>query len=269
MRLLLALSLFFGLCGFSFAQATDAEKLLGNWEITALLDEGALVPEEVLRMRMVQDLRLTFSGQSIDFHVPGTLQPKTLLFVIDEKANPRTIDLGGTEKIGGKGIYMLSGDTLMICIGEAGVNQRPTEFSAKKNSPQLLMTLKRLPQTTPPPQQPPTPPAPLNDESARKLLIGTWGHQDEDWVTLFTLNADGTFSSNRNYKDKFGKLFHEDVRSSGTWKLENAVVICAITASTDKHLVNQIFSYRIQSISAKELFAIDQFGKWRREWKAP
>jgi uncharacterized protein (TIGR03067 family) len=258
--------------GYSSLYGSDADQLQGTWQITALLDEGALVPEEAVRTRFVQDLRFTFSGQTISFIVPGTLQTRTVLFLNDEKANPKTLDLGGAEKVGSRGIYMLSGDTLMVCIGEAGVNQRPTDFSANKNSPQMLMTLKRVPKAATPQPQPqpaPPPPTPPNDETIRKFLVGTWGHQDEDWVVLFTLNADGTYSSTRTYKDKFGKIFHENVRSSGTWNLENGVVVCKITASTDKNQMNQIFSYRIQSISATEVLAIDQFGKWRREWKAP
>lgn len=272
MRSFLPLAFLFTLVGFSSLYGSDADQLQGTWQITALLDEGIMVPEEVVRTRFVQDLRLTFSGQSISFLVPGTLQTRTILFLNDEKANPKTLDLGGADKVGSRGIYMLSGDTLMVCIGEAGVNQRPADFSANKNSPQMLMTLKRLAKTAAPQPQPqpaPAPPTPPTDETIRKFLTGTWGHQDEDWVVLFTLNADGTFSSTRTYKDKFGKIFHENVRSSGTWNLENGVVVCKITASTDKNMMNQIFSYRIQSISATELLAIDQAGKWRREWKAP
>jgi hypothetical protein len=110
-------------------------------------------------------------------------------------------------------------------------------------------------------------PAQLKDEDLRKALLGTWGHQSEDWITLFTLNADGTFSSTRNFKKKFGKIFHEDVRSSGTWKVDHGVVISMITASTNPDMRNQIFSYRIRSISPTELLAADQFGNLRREWK--
>ncbi len=284
MRLLLALCLLPVFSLITQAAAGDLEQLQGTWQITALLDDGVLVPEEVVRTRYISDLRLTFSAQSVSFLVPNTLQPRTIVFVLDEKANPKTIDLGGAEKVGGKGIYLLQGDTLMVCLAEAGVEKRPAEFSAPKSSPQLLMTFKRvlanLPATTPatpqaqpqPQPQPvvlPAPVAPPTDDIIRKLLIGTWGHQDEDWVVLFTLNADGTFSSNRSYKDKFGKMFHESVRSSGKWNLENGVVVCTITASTDKHQMNQIFSYRITSISATELTAVDQFGKWRKEWKTP
>lgn len=278
MRYLLALCLLPCLNLFAQAATSDLDQLQGTWQITALLDDGVLVPEEVVRGRYITDLRVTFSAQSVSFIVPNTLQPRTILFVLDEKANPKTIDLGGAEKVGGKGIYLLQGDTLMVCLAEAGVEKRPAEFSAPKASPQLLMTFKRVPanppattQTKPQPQPVvlPAPPVPPTDDIIRKLLIGTWGHQDEDWVVLFTLNADGTFSSNRSYKDKFGKLFHESVRSSGKWNLENGVVVCTITASTDKHMMNQIFSYRITSISATELTAVDQFGKWRKEWKTP
>jgi uncharacterized protein (TIGR03067 family) len=272
MRSLLTLVVLIVVSSYSSLFASDTDQLQGTWQITALLDEGVLVPEEIVRTRFVQDLRLTFSGQTISFVVPGSLQTRTILFLNDDKANPKTLDLGGAEKVGSRGIYMLAGDTLMVCIGEAGANQRPTEFTANKNSPQLLMTLKRVAKAAPPQplaQPTPQPPTPPSDDTIRKLLVGTWGHQDEDWVVLFTLNADGTYSSTRTYKDKFGKIFHENVRSSGTWNLEEGVVVCKITASTDKNMMNQIFSYRIQSISNTELLAIDQFGKWRREWKTP
>jgi uncharacterized protein (TIGR03067 family) len=282
MRYLLALCLLPCLSLLAQAAPSDLDQLQGTWQITALLDDGMLVPEEVVRTRYIADLRVTFSAQSVSFLVPYTFQPRTILFVLDEKANPKTIDLGGAEKVGGKGIYLLQGDTLMVCLAEAGVEKRPAEFSAPKASPQLLMTFKRvqanppattqvLPQPQPQPQPVaiPAPVAPPTDDIMRKMLIATWGHQDEDWIVMFTLNADGTFSSERRYKDKFGKLFHETIRSSGTWKLENGVVVCTTTVSTDKHLVNQIFSYRITSITATELTAVDQFGKWRKEWKAP
>lgn len=280
MRLLLALCLLPCLSLISLAAPSDLDQLQGTWQITAMLDDGMLVPEEVVRTRYISDLRITFSAQSLSFLVPNSFQPRTILFVLDEKANPKTIDLGGAEKVGGKGIYLLQGDTLMVCLAEAGVEKRPAEFSAPKASPQLLMTLKRVqatpqitttaqPQPQPQPIVVPAPVAPPTDEIMRKMLVATWGHQDEDWVVLFTFNVDGTFSSQRTYKDKFGKLFHEAVRSSGKWKLENGVVICTIAASTDKQLVNQIFSYRITSITATELTAVDQFGKWRKEWKTP
>lgn len=272
-RFLLSAILVLGVAGPNFAQQSDTDKLQGTWELTALLEDGAVVPDDLVRTRYAQYARFTISGQSINFWAPGTLQKRSILFVIDEKVSPKAIDLGGAVKVSGKGIYVLAGDVLMICIGEPEAKQRPTEFSAKKDSPYLLMTLQRVKasevKANP---QPPTvvaPVAPVKENELRKALLGTWGHQDDDWVTMFTLNTDGTFSSSRSFKKKFGRLFHEDVRSSGTWKLQEGVVICNITASTDNEVRNQIFSYRIRSISATELIAIDQFGKLRREWKVP
>jgi uncharacterized protein (TIGR03067 family) len=280
-RFLLSATAVVGLAGLGFGQASDADKLQGTWEITALVDDGALVPEDVVRSRFAQDGRFTITGQSISLTSPDTLQTRAILFVIDEKASPRTIDLAGTEKTGGKGIYLLSDDVIMICLSEPGTKERPTEFSAKKGSPYMLVTLKRVkaaanrpaPPAAPEPTKAapatrPVAPAKASDDDLRKSLIGTWGHQSDEWVTLFTVNADGTFSSTRDYKKKFGKLFHEDVRSSGTWKLQDGVVLCTITASTDRDLRNQVFSYRIRSISATELIVVDQFGNLRREWRS-
>ncbi|MCE9534282.1 MAG: hypothetical protein K8T89_24650, partial [Planctomycetes bacterium] len=145
----------------------------------------------------------------------------------------------------------------------------PTDFTARKGEPQILLTLKRVKATdkNSDPQPKEMPPVATRDEELRKTLPGTWGHKNEDWLTMFTLNSDGTFSSRRSYTKKFGKLFNEDVTSSGNWKLAEGVVICTVTASTDKDSRNQVFSYRIRSITATELIAVDQFGQLRREWK--
>jgi uncharacterized protein (TIGR03067 family) len=268
-RFLLSATIVLGFAGAGFAQQ-DADKLQGTWEITALVDDGQVVSEELLKTRYAQNARFTVKGQSINFLAPGTLQTRTILFVLDDKASPKTIDLPGAEKTGGKGIYLLADDVLMMCLAEPEAKQRPTEFSAKKGSPYLLMTLKRVKTTDEPEATQPkeATPAPIKDDDMRKVLIGTWGHQDDDWIRMFTLNGDGTFSSTGSFKKKLGKLFHPDVRSSGTWKLQDGIVICTVTASTDRDLRNQVFSYRVRSISANDLVAVDQFGNLRREWRA-
>lgn len=198
------------------------------------------------------------------------MQNRTLLFLLDQKSSPKTLDLAGTEKTSGKGIYLLAGDVLMLCLGEPGVKNRPADFSAKKGEPYLLMTLNRLktaPATAKIPALVPPTPAKMDDARLRKELVATWGHQDDTWVVLFTLNDDGTFSSTRTYKKSFGKLFNPNVRSSGTWKLDDGVLLCRITASTNKELSNQIFSYRIRSVSATELLLVDQVGNLHREFR--
>ena len=283
-RLPLCLGFVLTFASLGYGQRTDVETLQGTWEITALIDDGALVPEDLLKERYARDARFTVSGQSISFSKPGSLVKRTLLFVTDEKASPKTFDLAGAEKTDGKGIYVLSGDVMMLCLADADSKQRPGEFSAKRGEPHLLFTLKRVKATdkiptSPEPKANVPAPAPKetaelkpaeskSDEAIRKDLLGTWGHQSDDWLTMFTLNADGTFSSKKSYKKRLGKFFNEDVTSSGTWKLEDGVTLCKITASTDRELRNQIFSYRIRTITPTELIAVDQFGGLRREWKS-
>lgn len=270
-RLLLLLSVGL-LIAPNLTRAGDIEKLQGTWEITALVDDGTVVPQNIIRSRFAQDGRFTISGQSLRFLTPSTLQQRAVLFTIDEKASPKTLDLAGSEKTGGQGVYLLADDVLIICIGEPGTKVRPIEFAAPKGSPNLLMTLSRVkvvPGKAPPEKKAePAVPRAMTDDELKKALIGTWGHQNDDYVMLVTLNTDGTFSSSREYKRRFGRLFNDNVRSSGTWKLQDGVVVATITASTDKDLRNQVFSYRFRSISATDLVAVDQFGNLHREWKA-
>lgn len=265
-RFLLSIMVVLCFAGPSFVQQSDGSRLQGTWEITSVVDEGVLVPDDLVRARYAQDGRFTIKGQTITFLTPGTHQQRTILCVLDDKVSPKTIDLGGAERTNGKGIYLLADDVLMLCIAEPGVRRRPTEFSARKGEPQLLMTLKRVkPAAVAQPRL--ETPAQIKDDELRKALLGTWGHQDDEWVRLFTLNADGTFGSTRTYKKKFGKLFHENMRSSGTWTLKDGVVFCTVTNSTDSDQINQVFSYRIRAITATDLLAVDQFGNLRREWK--
>jgi hypothetical protein len=64
-------------------------------------------------------------------------------------------------------------------------------------------------------------------------------------------------------------MFHQDVRSSGTWKVLDGVVIVNITTSTDKERRGQVGSFRVRSINGSELVAVDHNGQVRQEWKAP
>lgn len=255
------------------------ESLDGNWQITALIEDGTQASEDQIRLRYANNRMFTIKGQTLSFYMPGSLESRAILFILDNSKTPRTIDLIGAEKTGGKGIYSLTGDTLVLCIGEPGINVRPPEFSATKGSPYLLMMLKKLPPQPalipPAPNAPPVfleaqkPPIVSNDEQIRALFVGTWGHQDEDYAHTYTFNRDGTFSSLRSYKHQFGKIFHEDVRSSGNWKIDQGVILSTITTSSDKKNVNQVYSYRIRTISQSEVISVDQFGKLRREWRLP
>lgn len=246
----------------------------GTWDITALIDDGQVFPVDLIKNTLAKDARLVISGQKISLVKPASGQPKELLFVTDPKANPATIDIGGAEATGGKGIYVLAGNTLMVCLSGPGITARPTDFSSREGSHNLLMTLQRvtppaaIPQTQPAAVTPPTPAGgKLTDETIRKLLVGTWGSQDRDKVDYGTFNADGTFSSTRTWKRSVRTLFDEDVRSSGTWKLENGSLVVTVTASTDRDLRGQVYTYRVNSISETDFIFLDQQGNVRREWR--
>lgn len=242
----------------------------GVWEITALIDDGELVPDATIRATLVKDARLNFSGQGITFLRPLTGETKTILYVTNTAASPATIDLGGTEKVGGKGIYVQTGDSMMVCLAGPGLLDRPTDFSSRKGTHSALVTLKRVTGGSPPAVAPLLA-APIKgkvtDTDVRKQLVGTWGHQNDKEILYVTYNADGTFSRTVSWKSAFKKAFSEDERTSGTWKLEEGSIVMAVTAATDRRDQGQVFTYRINSISSTDLILIDQAGQVHREWR--
>jgi hypothetical protein len=133
----------------------------------------------------------------------------------------------------------------------------------------LLVTLKRTSSGTPSfPNQPQTPPS-YQDEQLRRMLVGTWGHQDNEAIHYITLGGDGSMRATMQWKDQFKQMFHQDVRSSGTWSVKDGAVIVNITQSSDKERTGQIGSFRVRSINGSELVAVDYNGQVRQEWKAP
>jgi hypothetical protein len=100
------------------------------------------------------------------------------------------------------------------------------------------------------------------------MLVGTWGHQDADSIHYITLNPDGSSSATMTWKDSFKQMFHKDVRSSGSWKVQDGVIVVSIATSTDKERRGQIGSFRVRSITSSELVAVDHNGQVRQEWKA-
>ena len=98
------------------------------------------------------------------------------------------------------------------------------------------------------------------------MLVGTWGHQDAESIHYMTLN-DGTVNATMTWKDQFKQLFHQDVRSSGTWQVQDGVVTITINTSTDNERRGQTGSFRVRSITGSELVAVDYNGEVRQEWK--
>jgi len=256
--------------------ADDVRPLQGKWKVVAVFEDGQSLPERDIATQMFANGTISIDGPVISFLTLGSFEPKKLAFTVDAKAEPKSLDLVGVSKIGSKGIYLAAGDSLMICLPGAKENSRPRDFGAGKGTGQVLMVFKRstgkeptvtTASTDPVRPVPQLPQAPKAPDDMRKALIGTWGHQTEDAITYYTLNNDGTFSTIIEWKKAIKRTFNDDVRSSGTWKLENGVIVASVSASTDSQVRNQIYSWRITNLGANDLIAIDGQGRLRHEWR--
>jgi len=259
------------------AAPDDLKAFQGTWKVVAIFEHGEALSEEKIATSFVADGKITVDGPVISLLPPGQFEPKQIAFTIDPTTDPKGIDLVGTSKVGSKGIYMLSGDSLMICLPGPDQADRPTDFNVSKASKRALLILKReAPASAAPPpavttttaaKPAPPPPAPPAAEDMRKLLIGTWGSQDDDAVYYTTLNPDGTFSSSTTWKSGFKKAFHSDVRSSGTWSLEKGMIVSTVTVSTDRRLVGQIYSVRVTHLNDTSLLGVDDKGRTFSQWR--
>jgi uncharacterized protein (TIGR03067 family) len=250
----------------STAPLAQAQSLDGTWEITAVIDNGRVVePNEVL-LNYAADGRVVIRGQQVELLVPATFQRKRLPFIVDNAQSPMTFDMAGAEKTGGRGIFMASKDSLLLCLSSRSQG-RPTSFSSLPGSGNLLVTLRRSSgDLTPPP--PPSAPS-YEDEQLRRMLVGTWGHQDADSVHYITLAHSGTATTITKWKDQFKQMFHQDVKSTGKWSVRDGVVTVTIDSSSDGERRGQTGSFRVRSITGTELVAVDYDGQVRQEWKAP
>ncbi len=251
------------------AGMAGAQSLDGTWEITAVIDNGRVVDPTEVMLNYAADGRVVIRGQQVELVVPMTYQRKRLPFLVDNTKSPMTFDMAGAERTGGRGIFMASKDTVVLCLSSRDMG-RPTAFASLPGSGNLLVTLRRATSDGGSPGLPPLPKPPsYEDEQLRRMLVGTWGHQDADSIHYITLGNDGRMNATMTWKDQFKQMFHQDVRSSGTWQVEDGVVKMTIDQSTDKERRGQTGSFRIRSINSTELVAVDYNGQVRQEWKAP
>ena len=264
----------------------EVARLQGAWEVNSLIENGEVVSLKSVRETMIRDGVLVIEGNLMRFTNPVNNKKRELAFVLNSDQNPRTIDLTSTDKMGNKGIYMLDSNNLLLCLCAHDSNERPTIFASTSVSKSMLFSMRKLTGNTPvvppvvttsntkptPATTPVVPTSPMltpatSDEQIRKILVGTWGHQDEERIETFTMNSDNTFSSTWTSKKFFPKLFKGEERCSGTWKLKDGVIIAYITSSTDDHIRNQVFSYRVSWYTTTEIALIDQKGRIHRDWK--
>jgi uncharacterized protein (TIGR03067 family) len=134
---------FFVLSFFASAAITaDAQSLDGTWEITAVIDNGRVVEPTEVMLNYAADGRVVIRGQQVELIVPMTYQRKRLPFLVDNSKSPMTFDLAGAEKTGGRGIFLASKDSLVLCLSSRDKG-RPTSFASLPGSGSLLVTLRK------------------------------------------------------------------------------------------------------------------------------
>lgn len=251
------------------------ESLDGTWELVSVIEDGTILPLDLVKQTLIQDAKVIIQGQLAAITRPDG-KAHTLAFVLDSTATPKTIDLAGNEKVGSKGIYMQDKDVLMICLNGSSGSERPKVMASLPKSDTFLMTFQRVKAAKPaavaakplPVIAPAPAPAIPNEDAIRKLLVGTWGHQTDTEVVKITFNSDGSYSSVKTFKKGLKKLFDGEERTSGTWKFKDGEVIQTITASKMRGVIGQVHSYKISSINDREVIYVDnQSGQRRIEWK--
>jgi uncharacterized protein (TIGR03067 family) len=114
----------------------DKDRLQGTWVGVSGWNNGQRIPDE-----QIKQVRVTFAGGRMRIEQPGKL-PDIGTFHLEPSANPKVIDVIGTDQKGRFGIYRFDGDQLHICMGED--NARPQEFQTDPKFPtRLFIVLRR------------------------------------------------------------------------------------------------------------------------------
>ena len=131
-----------------------SENLRGLWRIISMEDSDVGTPFVEL-----QQIQIVIDGNSIviEFSEPGNAASTVvdeMKIVLDAAAYPKRIDFvskGIGAKSTFKGIYKITGDTLVIC-GDDENDHRPETFSLDGGPNRSLMVLKRVSRLVPPKQ---------------------------------------------------------------------------------------------------------------------
>jgi uncharacterized protein (TIGR03067 family) len=119
----------------------EMAKLEGTWSVQELTVDGKKLPKED-----ISKIRVVLKAGTYALEVEGKVFEEGT-WMIDPTKKPRTIDT--TPKTGdnkgklSQGIYELDGDTLKMCVGSAGKEDRPKDFESKEGSKYELGVYKK------------------------------------------------------------------------------------------------------------------------------
>ena len=127
------------------APKSDLERLQGHWVAESVDRLGNPLPEDFVAL-----FNMTFTGNKLRWGTP--VGPTDAIFHLDEKADPKKIDIIDTGAEGRKaffGIYRFDGERLVLCTCDDDEKNRPTEFSVKGSRFRLVLVFKQAPNTEP------------------------------------------------------------------------------------------------------------------------
>lgn len=126
---------------------SDVDQLQGKWQLVYQEMDGKKLPDE--KQAQVFHGMMVFAGDKIHYLVELPGFDFRFSYRLHPDQQPKGIDLTLTETSDGKtqgqtilGIYRLKAGTLKICHSKTN---RPSDFAAGKGSRQVLIVLKRAP----------------------------------------------------------------------------------------------------------------------------
>jgi RNA polymerase sigma factor (sigma-70 family) len=117
---------------------TDKDSLQGAWIPVSAEEDGKKIPEDVIKAR---NFEMVFTEDKVTLPIKGDSQEAG--YKLDPTKKPKQIDLLLGEGKTAKGIYLLEGDTLTLCVEKEPGGERPAEFAAKEGTTRVLMVLKK------------------------------------------------------------------------------------------------------------------------------
>ncbi len=135
-------------------KATDAEiqraheLFAGSWDFLSITDNGDDLGAGLVAAKLAKGGRLDVSDRTMSIISPESGDVRAATFLVDPAKNPRQIDLITKKDRVIRGIYQFQQEGLTICLQPLQDKARPTDFSAKEGSGQLLLKLKLSAQPT-------------------------------------------------------------------------------------------------------------------------
>lgn len=265
--LLVLASALFLLPAVAIAADAELKQFQGKWEVVELVEDGKTIPREAIEEWLPSGGKFEITDNAVLSTDPDDGKKQVKIFSLDETQFPKGIDLSTKDKKDGLGIYRFDGDRLILCFADPETSKRPTEFSAKEGSNQILMTLSRP--SKPAPSKPAAPKTAgvtanvLTDAQAKELLVGTWKYADQIGTLFATFNGDGSFRTVREVKEirLFQKVFVQTPISTGNWNVENGQLSFRIQKSVQKGRAGKEFDFTIRSITKRDFIFVDHLGR--------